>query len=659
MTEEKRKIWEEVITSTNMTHNNRKAWKTINKLSNDPTSSHPPCLVTANQVAHQLLVNGRGTMPSKPKRPVLPSATEGDTSKVYPFSEGEYNKGVAALKNNKAAGRDDILVEQLKHLGPKAHKWLLTMLNICFMENKIPTIWRQSKIIAILKPGKDSSIPKNYRPISLLCHTYKLYEIMILNRIAPTIEQHLIKEQAGFRSGKSCTSQLLNLTQHIEDGYEEVMITGTAFVDLSAAYDTVNHRLLIQKLYNTTLDSQLCRVIQNLMSDRRFYVELNNERSRWRIQKNGLPQGSVLSPTLFNIYTNDQPILDGTRSFIYADDLCVTAQYPTFQEVEQQIEEALGELTHYYRSNSLRANPDKTQVTAFHLRNREAKRSLQVSWNGVDLENTDTPKYLGVTLDRTLSYKTHIHNTKMKVATRNNLLKKLANSRWGTNARIIRTTALALCYSTAEYAAPVWERSAYAHLLNPELNQACRAITGCLRQTNVENLYLLAGIAPPEIRRSVCARVERTKQVERETHSLFGHTPARRRLKSRRSFLTSVQPVHFPAKVVRVNEWKRRLEEKAHAGLVNLYEDLATGHDSPWLNWRCLNRLRTGYTCSKEQRKKWGYFNGDTTCECGLATENTSHMLQCTLLAHPCTLDDLLEFNDTAQACIERWKKIA
>ena len=106
------------------------------------------------------------------------------------------------------------------------------------------------------------------------------------------------------------------------------------------------------------------RVIQYLLSDRKLYVELNNERSRWRIQKNGLPQGSVLSPTLFNIYTNDQPILDGTRSFIYADDLCVTAQYPTFQEVEQQIEEELGELTHYYRSNSLRANPDKTQVTA-------------------------------------------------------------------------------------------------------------------------------------------------------------------------------------------------------------------------------------------------------------------------------------------------------
>ena len=159
-----------------MTHNSRHSWKTIRMLSNDLTSSSPP-----NQVAHQLLVNGRGNMPSKPKRPVTPW-TEAGTSMVSPFSEDEYRKGVATLKNNKAAGRDDILVEQLKNLGPNAHKWLRAMLNNCFIDNKIPTIWRQSKIIAILKPGKDSAIPKTYRPISLLCHTYKLYERMILNR---------------------------------------------------------------------------------------------------------------------------------------------------------------------------------------------------------------------------------------------------------------------------------------------------------------------------------------------------------------------------------------------------------------------------------------------------------------------------------------------
>ena len=194
------------------------------------------------------------------------------------------------------------------------------------------------------------------------------------------LEQHLIKVQAGFRPGTSCTSQLLNLTQHIEveDGYQRGMITGAAFVDLISAYDTVNHRILIQKLYNTTHDSQIYRVFQNMLSNRRLYVELNNERSRWKKkQNNGLPQGSVLSPILFNIYTNDQAIHDGTRNFTYADDLCVTAQYSSFTEVKTTIGDAQDELTQYY---SLRANPDKTQVTAFHLRNKETNRFQE--WNG-------------------------------------------------------------------------------------------------------------------------------------------------------------------------------------------------------------------------------------------------------------------------------------
>ena len=136
------------------------------------------------------------------------------------------------------------------------------------------------------------------------------------------------------------------------------------------------------------------------------------------------------------------------------------------------------------------------------------------------------PKYLGVTIERILSYKEHIHNTKMKVATRNTLLRKLSNSKWGANASTIRTTALALCYSVAEYAAPIWERSSHAQKLYPELNSACRAGTGCLKPTNVDDLYLLAGVAPPDIRRDVCARVGKNKQETNEAHSLYGQNAA-------------------------------------------------------------------------------------------------------------------------------------
>ena len=154
-----------------MTHNIHKTWKTTRKLSNDPITSNPPCLVSANQVTHHLLVNDSGTMPSKPKRPGFPPATEGDYSMEYPFSEEEYRTGVAILKNNKASGRDDGLVEQLMNLGAKSksHRWLLTMLNKCFMENKIPTLWRQSKIIAILKPGNDCDSPSQHMWKTCIC----------------------------------------------------------------------------------------------------------------------------------------------------------------------------------------------------------------------------------------------------------------------------------------------------------------------------------------------------------------------------------------------------------------------------------------------------------------------------------------------------------
>ena len=175
-------------------------------------------------------------------------------------------------------------------------------------------------------------------------------------------------------------------------------------------------------------------------------------------------------------------------------------------------------------------------------------------------------------------------------------------------------------------------------------------------QLMLEELYLVSGSAPPSIRRDVCSSVEKGKQETNEVHSLHGKIPAERRLKSINCSLYFVKPANFPPKIIRCSEWLRRTNKIPHRTSVNLDESLARGHDSPWTTWRCLNRLRTGYTCSKEQRKKWQYFDRDTTCVCGLATENTAHMLQCTLHARPCTLDDLSKFNDTAQSCVERWK---
>ena len=180
-----------------------------------------------------------------------------------------------------------------------------------------------------------------------------------------------------------------------------------------------------------------------------------------------------------------------------------------FEAVEKHLTDSLTLLTEYYAKNHLKQNATKTQVYAFHLRNVAANPPLKVTWSGTSLEYHPNPLYLGVKFNRTLSYRSHILSTKAKVNTRNNIWRKLTNLKWGCTLHTLRTSTLALRYTAAEYACPVWSRFVHASKLDPARNNACRTITGCLKPTNTSNLYLLAGITPPEIKRETASRAER------------------------------------------------------------------------------------------------------------------------------------------------------
>ena len=245
-------------------------------------------------------------------------------------------------------------------------------MNNILVSKKFPKLWLKSSVIAILKPGNYSSLPRSYRTISLVCHTCKLLEQMILNRLNHITEHTIIKEQAGFRAGKSCTSQLLNLTQYIEYGYEKSLTTGTVFVDLSTAYNTVNHRVLLTKLCGMTEDAVIAKLIGSMMRNRRFYIELNGKKSRWRNQKNGLPHGTVLSPVLFNVYTNDQLVHNETRSFIHVDDLLIATPRSTFEQPETIPNEALQNLGEYYEMNHLQILTKHKHVLSTPITEKQA-----------------------------------------------------------------------------------------------------------------------------------------------------------------------------------------------------------------------------------------------------------------------------------------------
>ena len=138
----------------------------------------------------------------------------------------------------------------------------------------------------------------------------------------------------------------------------------------------------------------------------------------------------------------------------------------------------------------------------------------------------------------------------------------------------LRTSALALCYSAAEYACPVWERSAHAKKLNATLNETCRMIKGCLKPTNTNSLPVLGGIAPSDIRRAVASRMERTLQTTDQRHPLNGHLGMVPSLKSLKSFIKCIEPINTTAKATLMELWRERLEPLDASVHLNISADV-------------------------------------------------------------------------------------
>ena len=249
-------------------------------------------------------------------------ATTPDTVNISDtFSQREFAAALQHLKPSKAPGPNSNFPELILHSGAALKSWLRDFLSSCLRRFKIPKIWRRELVVAIPKSTKNVGDPKSYRPISLLCVPYKILERLIYARVEPLIDPLLPKEQAGFRSGKSTVDQVVLLTENIEDSCEAKKKAGAVFIDLTAACATVWHRGLTCKLLRLLPDKDMVRMIMELVRNRSFTLTIgDSKQSRLRRLKNSVPQGSVLAPLLFNIYTYDLPFMISSK-FAYADDL--------------------------------------------------------------------------------------------------------------------------------------------------------------------------------------------------------------------------------------------------------------------------------------------------------------------------------------------------
>ena len=230
--------------------------------------------------------------------------------------------------------------------------------------------------------------------------SYKILDRLIYAHVEPLIDPLLPKEQDGFRHRKSTVDQVVLLTQNVEDSFEAKKKAGAVFIDLRAAYDTVWYRGLTCKLLRLLSDKHMVRMIMELVQNRSFTLTTGDNKQSWlRRFKNGVPQGSVLAPLLFNIYTYDLPSMI-SRKFVYADDLIMLHSSGNWKDLEGSLSQDMSTLLSYLQTWRLKLSHTKTVTAAFHLNKREAKRELKVYNNGRLLLFCSNPTYLGVKLDR-------------------------------------------------------------------------------------------------------------------------------------------------------------------------------------------------------------------------------------------------------------------
>src|SRR6195952_5295670 len=230
----------------NFTHSSRSSWAVINKLGAANTRVEKQFQISPNAVASRLvevsnIVELEKSDLKKMKKLLHKQRQKATVNQEVgePFSLEELQAAIQLTKVRKAAGFDGIYPEFVTHLGVISLNWLVSFYNDILISGRLPKEFKQSKVIAVLKPGRAPDNPANYRAISLLSVPYKIMERMLHQRLSPLIESVPPKEQAGIRAGRNCCDQVLALSTHIEKDFQKRLKTGAVFLDLTAAYDTV------------------------------------------------------------------------------------------------------------------------------------------------------------------------------------------------------------------------------------------------------------------------------------------------------------------------------------------------------------------------------------------------------------------------------------
>ncbi len=370
------------------------------------------------------------------------------------------------LKIRKSPGDDRITNRILRQIPKRAVVLLTTIFNACMKFSHFPTVWKTAKVIAIPKPNKCPATAASYRPISLLSGVSKLLERILLNRIRDHVEPNNIipDEQFGFRPTLSTTHQLCRIVHHIKREFNKKNSTGMVTLDIEKAFDTIWHEGLLHKLLKFNFPMVLIKIIQSFLKERHYYVQIFDSKSSSYNIPAGLPQGSALSPVLYNVYTSDVHLVNGCNLAQFADDTSTYYSHTDPNIVMRKLENSVKRLKVYFEKWKIKVNDAKTQAIFFTK--RRATRFLpdrNLCLNSTSIEWSDCIKYLGVMLDKKLTFKKHVDYTNERAQKYVRILYSLINRRSKLNIRNKELIFKSIFRPIMLYAAPVWGGCAITH----------------------------------------------------------------------------------------------------------------------------------------------------------------------------------------------------
>ena len=286
---------------------------------------------------------------------IVPPASRNSEAYNLPFSMEELEYAIS-LSSPTSPGEDEILYSMISHLPSCAKEFFLNVLNEFWCSGSSSKSWKTSVIVSILKPGKDSSLPQGYRPIALTSCGCKLYERMINFRLVWLLESKnlLSNRQFGFRKNRSTMDPLSFITREIQNAFAIQNQTIAVFFDLEKAYDTTWRGGILKQLAEWGIGGNMFFAIKDFLSDRYLKVRVGSVFSSSYIQEEGIPQGSVLSPTLFNIAINGllEQVPVGVQGLAFADDFAVFCSKSSAVEACQKIQQAINPFNTRFRAYS-------------------------------------------------------------------------------------------------------------------------------------------------------------------------------------------------------------------------------------------------------------------------------------------------------------------